>query len=718
MAKARVIPKDADAFTCEIEELRPNSILLSGAKELPFRSHAEIEVSGAKLDGEVVFAADGKLALTFPTTPEIFEAIEAIESEASEDEEDAETPDTQAENDIPHDDILAAIDNSLASYVTAEVAIASPATLGRSPTVRKGALVAEEDIDRLAWCLALLSDHPIVARAEGIAPSSVKLVVGDHTLMMSAERVGGGWLGLVARDREAVKVAVRDLRETFDGLVEDPLPSLESDGVTVRFASKSQYKKQKKANLDNGALVVLSGPIPAGATRLLKLVVPGLDPMEATGTATYQADGTVGFSITDLTSVAPTTTGDIPQITADLQFKGPTDIAQLLKPGPGTYLDSISKLLANPGRSVVYVRGGDDVTLRLWLDSGRLVFTARQPIDESNLIGERLMAARVVQKSAIEEAIENHERGRSIGAFLLEKGHVTTTELHRTLRAQMIQRAAEPALFEFGHIEVKPWDEPPIRGNLLAVSGGSVLAHIVRQCVGTTPLEKTRDALDPLGDCRVDVHLDRVETSYRIRDNELKALTSAAREETVLKMFLRTRGVKPAEIVTLVLLGRALGFLELRGQETADIGQPTVSADLEEVATRLDTGNHFDVLEVHWAASHAEILEAFERAKQRTHPKRARNPEEGAVLAKIRDKVKIAFGVVGQRKSRMEYRKKIFDERERKRAAKHLIEQAELAVLRQDPSAAENMLDAADELATLTASKRLRVRCQQLRGLT
>ena len=78
---------------------------------------------------------------------------------------------------------------------------------------------------------------------------------------------------------------------------EPDLPLLESDGVTLRFATADQYRAQHKANIAHGGIIVRSMPLPIGTQKFLGIEIPGRDRYTISARVTFIGDGTVGFVI-------------------------------------------------------------------------------------------------------------------------------------------------------------------------------------------------------------------------------------------------------------------------------------------------------------------------------------------------------------------------------------------------------------------------------------
>ncbi|MEL7367765.1 MAG: hypothetical protein AAFN74_02550 [Myxococcota bacterium] len=75
------------------------------------------------------------------------------------------------------------------------------------------------------------------------------------------------------------------------------LPTLESDGHTVRFRSIETYKEQFSSHIVHGGLVVRAEPLPIGTQRMLSLVVPGAGTYALSARVIFHTVGKLGFMV-------------------------------------------------------------------------------------------------------------------------------------------------------------------------------------------------------------------------------------------------------------------------------------------------------------------------------------------------------------------------------------------------------------------------------------
>jgi len=79
------------------------------------------------------------------------------------------------------------------------------------------------------------------------------------------------------------------------GVPDDPVPVLESDGYTVRFASHAAYRHQYDEHVEHGGLVARGGPVRVGQQKMLVLEVPGRERYTVSARVMFNSSGQVGF---------------------------------------------------------------------------------------------------------------------------------------------------------------------------------------------------------------------------------------------------------------------------------------------------------------------------------------------------------------------------------------------------------------------------------------
>lgn len=76
---------------------------------------------------------------------------------------------------------------------------------------------------------------------------------------------------------------------------DDPIPVLDNDGYTIRFASVSAYRNQYDEHVEHGGLVARGGPVRVGQQKMLVLEVPGRERYTVSARVMFNSSGQVGF---------------------------------------------------------------------------------------------------------------------------------------------------------------------------------------------------------------------------------------------------------------------------------------------------------------------------------------------------------------------------------------------------------------------------------------
>jgi hypothetical protein len=690
MTIATVTTASGESFDARVTELRPNSILLTLERPLQFRDRVKVAVLGTELEGEVVFASELNAALTFAMTPEIFELIEEFEAEAP----------------LPELPVL-------------------------SPT---GVLEAADDLEMLGYAIALLGGRALVVRAERL-PVRARLRRGDLTIVLDVSKMGEGLAALTTDDRAALERAIGSRKGALgrfgDRAAPSPVrpppasttppplgdvPVLGNDGKTVLFTSKPQYENQFRINIEKGALVVKMDPLPPGTKRDLQLMIPGAPMIAFTAQSVFQGPGSVGFSI-DLTDSlkaqlkAALDGSTVPAILYEAELAPPIDVGDLLSlsskrptdfPGAKrSYLRILDFLLASEREVRLRVTGEEEIVL--WIYRGRVVFSQRKPEKEDDTIGRRLVASKVLSRSLVDGALASGGPGRTLGSILMEQGKLTQEDLVRELRQQILDRAAVPCRFVQGKLQVLPWSDPALKTKLLPVSGRHLLFELAKREVARWTLEEVCMGRT---DLEVRIDLEKIDPSLRLGQKE--------------ERFYQRLAQAPAPFATagfdLASVACALGFATLQPMtvrpRTSDLQRQSTDDILLEQLDRIEKGSPFDVLGIHWSATLREIRNAYE-AERKKIVMRKRQEVSKDLVAKVEKKLEEAMRTLGTLSERKPLRERSADAMERQHAAEHLVQQAELALFREDFETATDLLDTADELSAVRRAKQLRAQLKR-----
>ncbi len=734
MTTALVKPPSGEGFIARVTQLRPNSILLAIDRPLQFRDRVKIDLLGTELDGEVVFAAEHEAAVTFAMSPEIFELIEAVESEK-------EAPAEEGVSDLSNGPALPVLDP-------------------------KGVLEVADDVEMLAHLLALWSGRPVVVSSP-VPPEQAILRHAGVRIEVHATALSGELYSLRLADRTAAADGIRRLKASLDAVVgaaprsepsPDPLtePLLEEDGRTVAFSSHAQYAEQYRINLEKGALVARAAPLPPGTQRELQLMIPGAPAVAVSAQVMFQGPGTLGFSLSLNDTVKAAlkvaaeepgklalpmsfmdVTGSVslprsnsgprlsPAIGYEVDLKTKLEVEELLsftasRPkdiagAKGSYLRAIDFLLSSDLDLRLRLTGEEEICL--WLYRGRVVYATRAPEKAEDVIGRRLIASRAVTRAMIDTVVPEIEPSRPLGALLVEKGKLTQDALNRELRAQIVDRAAAPSGFAQGRLQVLGWSEPPIRTKLLPVSGRYLVLELIRNELRKWTQEELTSGLAKQFDLEVRIDLSGIDSSLRLGQKEHRFYQRVAQSPASLGAIGTLGGAGPSEGLRLCVLGCALGFARLAKVDREKILEKQRHTTEDILTDQLERSSHstpFEVLGIHWSATQREIRNAFDNERKKLMMRRREDESTRELVQKIERKLEEALRTLNSSGERKSLRDASADAMERQHAAEHLVQQAEIAIFREELEVAADLLDTADEIFAVRRAKQLRARLRDV----
>ena len=532
----------------------------------------------------------------------------------------------------------------------------------------------------------------------------------------------------------------------------DGYPILDDDDRTVRFSSHEQFVAQYEENLSKQALVVQMMPIATTATRAFVLAVPGASPIEVLARAVFPRDDSVGFALERFDSIrgqlkalaegtappspvdssasktshqtidgydGPLTPPEDPKALMELKARRPESLFDV----GGSYLRTLDFVFGRRLDCVLEVREVPTI-IRIWIQAGRVVFASREPEKGDGRLGRRLLADRAISQRGLLEALElARTSGQALGSLLIEQGMLRREDLNRALRAQTVERLTAPIGFDRGTLRIQPWFAPPVQARWFPVSGDALLAEAIRERLRHITAEELESKLfDDLGR-DVIVDLSAIEPRYRIREKEHRVYSRAATTPLPLRHLSRFVSAGQIESLRLVILGAALGFVRLGETRSDDASTHTFSrphqsaSGLEQRLKHLEEVDHFEALGVHWAAPHHEIIVAYKREIHLLNKLPRQSDARSRELARrLRDRIELAFKRVGNRSHRITYRSRVIPPEQLENAGEHLLDQAELAVVRERADEADSHLDMAEELLGARAVRRLREAVRELRA--
>lgn len=538
----------------------------------------------------------------------------------------------------------------------------------------------------------------------------------------------------------------------------DDFPAL-LDGRVVRFASAAQFATQFEANIGRGAVLVRSELPTLEGQRALELEIPPGERVSLTATACFRREGVVGFMIDDFShhkprllqlaaaarGAAPLAPGaparpslgdgptgrilrpratPVPLVSpgARVRLISPTDAAAAFmfaaeRPRSvdacGGWSVRILDLLARSGDGYVVTLRQGGRRLHVWIRSGRVCFTRLEPAEESDLLGYRLVADKKVSRRTLEQALERaRSAGEPIGRTLVAMGAIPGPVMHAALRAQVSERALSIPAWDGGELEVGPWSDPPVGGELLTIQLSHLVASLLREHIRQLPAAAIERHLAGELDRALAIDTTRVEVSFLLNQKERRAIEIVASMRPTLRATPTAIGFSSASTGRLVLLCRAFGILEFTAPPPASPRDDLVllASLCEELRTKTQ-GSPFDVLGLHWSASEADVIAAHKaRLRELRERRRSRNVEIRDIVDRLVQLTESAHGLLTDPQKRREERLKAADEGERARVVALLLDRAERSLLAGDVPTARDHVSTAQEIQATERGLMLRNR--------
>lgn len=626
----------------------------------------------------------------------------------------------------------------------------APEFVGLRELDAEGSLTPSDALDAFAVCASMLAGRPVVLHGQPSSPEA-KLVLGDLELALTVQPFGPGLVQVMAAQLNALRRAATALFAQVDAASFEPpppepdaseVPELDGESV-VRFQSFMHFVVQHRINLTKGAMVVKADNIPPGTQRSLRLSIPGIsDEVTVSGSVAFQGAGTIGFMIDNPDSVA-TKLADIAALNPAKVQKTAAQVKKTVAPKSGTrsipaargvswsgrtqlgqtvsdvfefdttqtrtlddcngWLVSVLQHLFKTNVHGVVTFEKDGKRIKVWSHNGSLVFSQVEPEVEDDQLGRVLVLQKKISRASLSHGLERAKESKQpLGRTLVGMGEIEPGALNAALRQQILDRVFKVREWDGATISVGPWVDPEVRTGLVMTSGKAIVTNLLREAVRRATAEELEEFCEPYFERTLKVQLEKIDPSFGLRRKERKFYEKSAMSNVALRDIPKVTAVSPVEAQRMIVLGRGLGLVD-SGDAAAERTQEEIDgeviAGLDETLTEMREGDHFDVLGVHWTSTDRAIPTAYK--------KRIAKFEKllGNANAKIRnraeqalDLVEVAYEALATADKRTEYRNEIVPDYERKQSADHMIDQAELLILKDDIKGAEQILRTAQEI--------------------
>lgn len=535
-------------------------------------------------------------------------------------------------------------------------------------------------------------------------------------------------------------------------------PKLEGDRVL--FERPLDLAHELEANLKNNGLFVESGPLPMMSKKRLQICVEGqLTNIVLEADVVFADGGKVGFSVPTapdlLAQLKAIASGEAPTPAenADADSEGPTrsltgeDTSFSGKLGNALsmrrLLDFQRKRVEAPEglnacaalqvfEFVVRSNWKGVLTLShnkqkfvVYFHDGSVAFIESEPFDESTALGRILVAHKKLNEGTLRQALERQRSAqRSLGKVLVGMRLVKKSDLSAALREQARQRLDLAFGWTAASFEWSPWREPPGDSDLVLTKGSRLVArhfksrydglgaHEVEALFGANmgrviaPTE-TLESLGPLLQL-----LPREARFVELQLDGSHTISDAALGSPIGRLAsLRLIGVMLSMGLLVFTDGRRAVARENTSARQFSDEYVRMKREHQERAQMMREMNHFEVLGVHWSAHHRSYRAAYDKVKREFNlsrgPLKDAPPEIKSQIGEIVRIIEDAWSTLSDRAKRIGYRKKLFDETERDYAARMLVEQGEVALMRGDRVGAIESLETAVELKPSSHNKQL-----------
>jgi len=520
-------------------------------------------------------------------------------------------------------------------------------------------------------------------------------------------------------------------------------------GNEVQFSSKASLIKEFDGNIRNGGLAVQSSPLQNHVKKTLKVRVENtVLSQDIVATVVFCGGGTVGFNIENLPEVvsflekylkdgkskqpssSSTTTSSSTKPLFSGRISRPFGLIQLLNLSAERLENDAElgrcttlQLLETCARKKMSGRlklSRRDEKKTIYFQNGNIMFVSAEPKDdERQLLGRILLHHKKVTEPNLREALDAAAtQGKPVGQVLISLGYINQQTCSAALREQMRLKIESAFEWTTGTHKMVPWKSPDINAELVATRGLSIVTRRIRQRLEHITSNELEAMFSPsisrklkLGD-----NIEKKVQGLGLQAKEISFITTQIKNESSLREAITGSPLGRLGSLRLTGLALAMGLVRFSDGRGPSLGrkpqprkpthvrtQDALKESLEEHLSIMSEQNHFEVLGIHWSASHRSFVKAKEKSKGRFSldkgPMTNSDSATKNLVRKIHNIIDEAFTTLSNAESRIQYRKKLFDATERQYAAEMLIKQGEVFVMRGDTVSGIEAFETAYELS-------------------
>lgn len=539
-------------------------------------------------------------------------------------------------------------------------------------------------------------------------------------------------VGLVSPgERQAIEGLVRELESTRVAESADIAADQESTepgegrvnrAEAARAASMAVQARAQAAAVTPVRTEARVSPVPSTspqAPAVAAVQAPGSTPAQA-AVPVHPAPSSPPQAPAVAPAPAPASGGAAPgrEVAAGEVMTGKLGLANVVQelltafPGKGTGLPVpdpvslyrlLSVLYANAASGLLEI--GAEAVARVYMRRGAILGIDPPGKAFDEYFGQALESGNMVEPDGLKEAIKvARDEGKSLALTVYEKRLLTLDVLSQELKSAKLKCLSElvestpNAAWKFTPVQKFNRRFDPIRVDLRVG-----LVDLARQALSTQFARHIEPLMDPHRDHFPQFN-DQAETPVEVlslTDKEQHAcqhvFTGANRMTDALSMCLLTRH----GAARLLMLLDHFGTLNWLNEASETQSGESIESVLAKQVETMQAADHFERLEVHWAAHVSQFDGALERMRRRYGPQSSlsnRSPEAAALCAKVLVLAEESYVFLKDKKRRLDHRIEHYGEDRMRFAADFLSKQAELNFFRGNQSNAVMLVESALDL--------------------
>ena len=381
------------------------------------------------------------------------------------------------------------------------------------------------------------------------------------------------------------------------------------------------------------------------------------------------------------------------------------DLSSPLRPTKGSLeerplLEVLGELYRNTATGMLKITGPNRVTT-LTFRKGRVCHVGEDPPQETGMIGTQFSAIGVSKHEVSRVIAECKRTNKLMGQVLLASGTIIKSQVKQALIQQLKVRMGtldgmDTGTYEYLDGQGRRRDDAPnvdpvkllFRGRFEYYTSRSKRENAVESHALSSSFVRQRNR-GRRWIARFGLNLPQQGIWELIESGEVK-----------LGQLYAKLAVDQTTVDATLFVLRDFGCVEFRTKKQEVQTREAIEKRFQEKMDVLRTGNHFDILDVHWTATDKEVKRGYERSKQAFDPANIEKPSElmRQLSREIMPALDEAYELLKKKDPRVAYRVSIVTDQHIKNAAEHLVEQGDMDLFKNDIRAARDKFRRAIEL--------------------